>query len=404
MSELVVNGRLRTSPMVLLFHGRWKLDLYYQLRSQEISGRVEKVCQLLSSPGEKSKDSIDDIYNSSMLTIDMKEVLHLQAVLNVNKFNTTAIKVVLIEMATCLHTTVMLQCQAAKFFGLAVQLLLKLQNTVNSMLSTPSNLTEQPTVGATPNKQTEKAVVSYTSEDLSLLASDLESLSHWIESFFINFCENALPYKRLPPVAIPTPPYYTTSPVSRLLTSQSNGLKQLLFIVWNKIILQLSFECKTALHAVKAVAGKYRMTNKPAPDVASTYVKTILQPVKVFLEKKSKSIPSLIPSTWVCDCIELVTSSYLQHVKELMETAKQMDTALQRRSKLRSTNTVGDDKSTESAKKNALGDSEKISLQILLDVLAYGDELRCLNIDPDVSTAYKGLLEEVAEARLIVTK
>ena len=107
-----------------------------------------------------------------------------------------------------------------------------------------------------------------------------------------------------------------------------------------------------------------------------------------------------VPGSWLADCIEVVSASYLQQVKELMETAKQMDSALQRRSKLRSTNTTGGAGTAPSgSEKPVLGDSEKISLQILLDVIAFGDEIRGFDLDPDSFASYKGLLEEVADAR-----
>jgi hypothetical protein len=87
-----------------------------------------------------------------------------------------------------------------------------------------------------------------------------------------------------------------------------------------------------------------------------------------------------------------------------METAKQMDSALQRRSKLRSTNTaVGATGTAGASDKAALGDSEKISLQILLDVIAFGDEIRRFDVDPESSISYKGLLDEVAEARPLLS-
>jgi hypothetical protein len=57
--------------------------------------------------------------------------------------------------------------------------------------------------------------------------------------------------------------------------------------VWGKLNTQLCSECKSTLQVVKAVAGKYRMTNKPPPDAASSYVKTILQPIKTFLANHS---------------------------------------------------------------------------------------------------------------------
>lgn len=39
-------------------------------------------------------------------------------------------------------------------------------------------------------------------------------------------------------------------------------------------------DCKKGLSAVRAVAAKYRMTNKPAPEVPSPYVDTILLPFR----------------------------------------------------------------------------------------------------------------------------
>ena len=152
-----------------------------------------------------------------------------------------------------------------------------------------------------------------------------------------------------------------------------------------------------SLQAVKSIAGKYRMTNKPAPETASNYVKSILSPIRSFIDKYSMDVPPSIPSPgWITECAEGVTSCFLQEVKLLMETAKQMDTALQRRSKLRSTNTGSVEGTGNDGK---LGDSEKISLQIFLDVLAYGEELKALSVNIDDSTSYKGLMNEVSEAK-----
>jgi hypothetical protein len=114
------------------------------------------------------------------------------------------------------------------------------------------------------------------------------------------------------------------------------------------------------------------------------------------------AVPLTVLPEWVAECIEAVTTVYLQQVKELMETAKQMDSALQRRSKLRSTNTAAGGAAV--ADKPVLGDSEKISLQIYLDVLAFGEEVRGFDLQPEELTAYRGLLEEVAEARLLTAK
>jgi Domain of unknown function (DUF3510) len=50
--------------------------------------------------------------------------------------------------------------------------------------------------------------------------------------------------------------------------------------VWGRVCSLLAGDCKKALAAVKAVALKYRMTNKPAPEAPSPYVEGILQPFR----------------------------------------------------------------------------------------------------------------------------
>jgi len=67
---------------------------------------------------------------------------------------------------------------------------------------------------------------------------------------------------------------------------------------------------------------------------------------------------------WKLEVIEDVSTSFLEQLRQLIETVRQMETALQRRSKLRTTTGGG----AASASGVALTDSEKISLQIRLDV------------------------------------
>ena len=82
------------------------------------------------------------------------------------------------------------------------------------------------------------------------------------------------------------------------------------------------------------------------------------------------------PSGWDAGVIEEVTANFLVQVQSLMETVKQMDSALQRRSKARSGPTTG-----AGATSGALSDSDKIALQISLDVKSYGAEITALGVD-----------------------
>jgi len=168
--------------------------------------------------------------------------------------------------------------------------------------------------------------------------------------------------------------------------------------VWGKVCSMLAGDCKKGLSAVRAVAAKYRMTNKPAPEVQSPYVDTILLPFRLFCDRhgsllskfSSEENVSETENKWEVIVLEEVTAAYLTQVQGLMETVKQMDTALQRRSKLKAN--AG----------STISDSDKISLQLLLDVRAYGrgiENLGSLYVLP----SYAALLAEVAPAEKLLS-
>ena len=68
--------------------------------------------------------------------------------------------------------------------------------------------------------------------------------------------------------------------VANSLNIQSQKILLLMHGVWSRISSMICSECKTALQAVKGVAGKYRLTNKPPPETPSPFVGTILTPLR----------------------------------------------------------------------------------------------------------------------------
>lgn len=58
------------------------------------------------------------------------------------------------------------------------------------------------------------------------------------------------------------------------------GLENAILLIWKQFTAQIAQDCKKALNSVKAIAGKYRMTNKPAPTSCSPYVENILGPLR----------------------------------------------------------------------------------------------------------------------------
>lgn len=127
---------------------------------------------------------------------------------------------------------------------------------------------------------------------------------------------------------------------------------------------------------------------------------------RTFLEKHSTSAINLVPpstvklDSWTRSIVETVTNAYCQQVQELMETAQQMDSALQRRSKLR----AGGAQGTPGTASSTLTDSEKIALQMLLDVEHFGAILRdmLVGVEPMELLSYQKLMHEVNEGKRII--
>ncbi len=78
-----------------------------------------------------------------------------------------------------------------------------------------------------------------------------------------------------------------------------------------------------------------------------------------------------------------------------MDTVKQMDTALQKRLKLRAAATTG----VSGSGSTTMSDSEKISLQLSLDAHQYGSDIRSLlSIDPMEFSSYKKLMDDLKDS------
>jgi Domain of unknown function (DUF3510) len=96
------------------------------------------------------------------------------------------------------------------------------------------------------------------------------------------------------------------TPLQLCLTQQQRCLTGTRVAVWGRVCSMLGGECKKGLSAVRAVAAKYRMTNKPAPDAPSPYVELILQPFKYVTQSpftSPSSSPFLPPSSSSVRCL-----------------------------------------------------------------------------------------------------
>ena len=128
----------------------------------------------------------------------------------------------------------------------------------------------------------------------------------------------------------------------------------------------------------------------------------LLMIVRSFRDKHGQDVAAYLrtrsSSAWLHDIIEDITLYFAQQIQSLTETVKQMDSALQRRqTKARSGAIAG------SGMGAIITDSEKIFMQVSLDVAAYGQDITSLlgGVDPSMLSSYGSLLSSVEEAKMV---
>jgi len=146
---------------------------------------------------------------------------------------------------------------------------------------------------------------------------------------------------------------------------------------WDDIITDaLIKKCVGPIAAVKGIAATFRMTNRPAPTLASPFVATILRSLKEFDSVNGTRVPQSIGRRWKERVLNSVADKYSTSVAELFETIQKTEEALKNR-KGRKTATSG------------LSDGDKVKMQLYLDSQEFLRQVQQLNLDS--SSSIEGL-------------
>ena len=233
--------------------------------------------------------------------------------------------------------------------------------------------------GATPMKGggPSASQSTLTVDQLVLLVADMLALRRFVAETFLEQCRNALG-QSLSEKALTRSVREGILPAMETMTT----------VLWAAVTQSVVAECKKPLTSIKGIAGKYRMTNKPAPSQASPYVESVLAPLRTLCQGSLEPIIAAITESfgsdttrWCTEVAELVAAAMQDQVTSLLDTVKSMDSALQRRAKIRTT-TGGD---------GVLTDSDKIAMQLRLDIQAFGEEMKTLKITPSAIASFVSL-------------
>ena len=216
-------------------------------------------------------------------------------------------------------------------------------------------------------------------EETAWAARDLLMLQQWVMGPFLSQASTVLGGALGLAEAIGTDKD-TSSKVDALLCTQGAKLCQVRLSAMRKLKSDVGAECRRAIlgdmrgqtsggNAVRAIANKYRMTNKPPPEAPSPYVEGVLAPLKQYLKLHGNRLSALLVSNgsntnglkglngdtekfdkaetaaptdstesidptdsrWAVEIIEDVVACMLLQVQSLNETVRKMDSTLNAR-------------------------------------------------------------------------
>lgn len=152
---------------------------------------------------------------------------------------------------------------------------------------------------------------------------------------------------------------------------------------------------------VVSLKAQYRMTKKAVPTRASFWASAILEPLRQFkgeLAARPDPCPPEVVDGWTAEVVTMVTAKYRSVAREtLLQAKKQEESLTAFRRKKGGEKGDKDDApgGGERPKTSEMTDTDKIVVQMYLDVREFGNQVRQHGIDVDSFPPYKRLLDSV---------
>jgi len=185
--------------------------------------------------------------------------------------------------------------------------------------------------------------------------------------------------------------------IEEALVDSKNSLFVLLHPLAQVFLGHLSVKCIASLTPLQGITATYRMTNKAPPVKASYYVDNIVAPLHTFLTQKSQMISLDVRSNWAKMVLTNVTDKYMEMSTQLLSSLYKTDSFLKNMAQ-QAARKKGVDPVGQSSENKGLSDTEKIALQLFLDVEKYGSLLeQKLEINISEFVPYQALFKSVKE-------
>ncbi|EFA78448.1 oligomeric Golgi complex component [Heterostelium album PN500] len=387
---------LRQSPSYANFFKRWNFAIYFQLRFSEIAQQLER-----SLSQTTCYDTIANLQNPQV---------------EQHQFHLSQTTSLCVTAAHCWSSSIFIYELSSKFFRLFLQLIQRYEHyvleavqhiespnksnivttspiTTTTTTTTPSSNITSPTVASptttststlsTQQQQDQRSINKYTpQENLVYLYSDILKLIDKINNEF----------KPMVTKAINNPLKEIEDLINNSLSESVKSLQSILQRISIIIVNHFTSKCSEGLSFINSLTTTYRLTNKPMPTKPSTYVQLLVNPFESFLSNKANSIPSTFKSQWSNDIFIPISEKFYENANGVLSSFSKADEIL---NKLKKKTTAASSTTTPPVVPTHNTDYDKMSLQLYLDVIKYGQLIQKTGVDVDNSANYQKLLQLV---------
>ncbi|PKU79464.1 conserved oligomeric Golgi complex subunit 2 isoform X1 [Dendrobium catenatum] len=332
-------SKFRLQAVYVDFMRQWNIGVYFSLRFQEIAGALDSTLMAASVT------PVDNLYS------------------NQGKFQILTLKqsVMLLEsLRLCWSEDVLVISCSDKFLRLSLQLLSRYSTWLSAGLLTRNAAAED---------------FIYVIHDVGFLVAELSGnfLTHVLQ--LLESCSTEV-----------------LDLVRRSILQAVTSLNDTLPIVKNSMVEGIAERSFEDLKQLKGITATYRMTDK-LPVRHSPYVSGILRPLKVFLDGDSvvylnkELLNELLYST-----ADRITGRYYEMAADVVNLARKTESSLLR---LRqgAQRRVG---ASSDALDNNISNTEKICMQLFLDIQEYGRNLASLGVKAADIPTYRSIWQLVA--------
>ncbi|KAG1363477.1 conserved oligomeric Golgi complex subunit 2 [Cocos nucifera] len=349
-------AKFRSEVVYLDFMKQWNVGVYFSLRFQEIAGALDSALMVT--------------------TITAAENLHG----NQGKHQKLALKqsVTLLEsLRSCWSDDVLVLSFSDKFLRLSLQLISRYSTWLSSGLA--ARKARGANSNPTPNSEWAISVhvedFVYVMHDINFLVGELSGdyLGHVLQ--LLESCSAEV-----------------LDLAKQSILQAGKSLENLLPIVMDTMIEAIVEKSIEDLRQLKGITATYRMTNK-LPVRHSPYVSGILRPLKAFLDGEHVAcLTHNARNELLHGATKRITSRYYELASDLVNVARKTESSLLR---LRqgAQRRVG---ASSDALDNNISDTEKICMQLFLDIQEYGRNLAAIGIKAADIPAYMSLWQCVA--------